>query len=386
MFPIENAFGIPSGKRKWENFFGFSVGDRREAPFFGFPDQLTNWLTNWIARISFSANLNGMSNRQPTVTSLGVAAGGAANKWAGGVLGLDGKIYGIPFSSSNILIIDPNTDTIITNLFNLGAAVSKFIGGCMGSNGRIYFIPNANAGFVELDYINKIVTTFGTTTGYAYGCLAQNDCIYTVGTDIVELNTRSKSITNFGSSGFTAGANLCPHPNGKLYGLSVDAGTTWAAGIEIDPINRTVVNFGAITTVANHAVGGQVASNGKIYFTASAGTTCVELDPYLKTLSTFGALGSSGTFKWQGSCMAPNGKIYGANRAASTALEIDPINKTATTFSSGLSTNTKVGIVLAPNNKAYVIPFTHTDVEVYDFSYLQSFGNDMYFSPYLNKL
>jgi hypothetical protein len=71
------------------------------------------------------------------------------DKWAGGVLGPDGKIYGIPRNYHRVLVIDPTTDTIdpdgISLEEELGAArfdEDKWTGGVLAPNGKIYCVPN----------------------------------------------------------------------------------------------------------------------------------------------------------------------------------------------------------------------------------------------------
>jgi hypothetical protein len=90
--------------------------------------------------------------RQANVYRFGVSAAsrdalGATltgnNKWFGGVLGPDGKIYGIPSDSTDILIIDPIAGTATRS--NMGATLtdtSKFVGGVLGPDGKIYGIPS----------------------------------------------------------------------------------------------------------------------------------------------------------------------------------------------------------------------------------------------------
>jgi hypothetical protein len=64
------------------------------------------------------------------------------SKWIGGVLGPDGKIYGIPYSATDILIIDPVAGTATRSA--LGATLTgtiKWGGGVLGPDGKIYGIP-----------------------------------------------------------------------------------------------------------------------------------------------------------------------------------------------------------------------------------------------------
>jgi hypothetical protein len=73
-------------------------------------------------------------------------------KWLGGVLGPDGKIYGIPFSSTDILIIDPVTSTATRSA--MGASLSgsgKWIGGVLGPDGKIYGIPHDSTDILRIE-------------------------------------------------------------------------------------------------------------------------------------------------------------------------------------------------------------------------------------------
>ena len=63
-------------------------------------------------------------------------------KWYGGVLGPDGKIYGIPCNSTSVLIIDPVAKTAdTTTIAGLSADTDKWFGGVLGPDGKIYGIP-----------------------------------------------------------------------------------------------------------------------------------------------------------------------------------------------------------------------------------------------------
>jgi hypothetical protein len=81
-----------------------------------------------------------------------------SNKWAGGVLGPDGKIYGIPRDYHSVLIIDPITDTADANGISLppGPPVypsdpDKWTGGVLAPNGKIYCVPNSADSVLIID-------------------------------------------------------------------------------------------------------------------------------------------------------------------------------------------------------------------------------------------
>eukprot|EP01051_Picozoa_sp_SAG22_P012596 SAG22_NODE_1325_length_4736_cov_5.253397_4_plen_303_part_00 len=78
-------------------------------------------------------------------TSLAGLGGGA--KWFGGVLGPDGRVYGMPSNAEAVVVVDPTamtTDT--TSLAGLGSGGAKWFGGVLGPDGRVYGMPsNAEA-------------------------------------------------------------------------------------------------------------------------------------------------------------------------------------------------------------------------------------------------
>ena len=71
-----------------------------------------------------------------------------AGKWFGGVLAPNGKIYGIPFDSDQILEIDPVTQTTV--LFGSLSGTSKWFGGVLAPNGKIYGIPYSSTSILEI--------------------------------------------------------------------------------------------------------------------------------------------------------------------------------------------------------------------------------------------
>jgi len=76
-----------------------------------------------------------------TRSTMGASLAGT-DKWIGGVLGPDGKIYGIPFNSTDILIIDPILGTATRSAMGASlAGTYKWYGGVLGPDGKIYGIP-----------------------------------------------------------------------------------------------------------------------------------------------------------------------------------------------------------------------------------------------------
>ena len=119
-------------------------------------------------------------------------------KWQGGVLGPDGKIYGIPYNSQTILIIDPVAGTATRT--DMGADLtgsSKWVGGVLGPDGKIYGMPLNSRDLLVIDPVAGTATRtvldgdFSGTSKWIGGVLAPNGVIYGVpyvSLDILALN------------------------------------------------------------------------------------------------------------------------------------------------------------------------------------------------------
>ena len=93
-----------------------------------------------------------------TRSDMGASLSGTG-KWSGGVLGSDGKIYCVPNSGTNILIIDPVTQTATRS--DMGASLSgdsKWFGGVLGSDGKIYCVPNNSTDILIIDPVTQTAT------------------------------------------------------------------------------------------------------------------------------------------------------------------------------------------------------------------------------------
>ena len=116
------------------------------------------------------------------------------NEWIGGVLAPNGKIYGIPANSTQVLEIDPVNQT--TNLFgSLSTSQNKWYGGVLAPNGKIYGIPTNSTQVLEIDPINQTTNLFGSLSGdqeWFSGVLAPNGKIYGIpfdSTQVLEISS-----------------------------------------------------------------------------------------------------------------------------------------------------------------------------------------------------
>jgi len=106
--------------------------------------------------------------------------GGQANKYSSGILAPNGKIYGLPgVYSSNVIEINPNTNTYITTSLTISSGTTrKCVGGTLGMDGKIYCSTD-NAGIIAI--INLEPTLSLTTISSPRGngtCLSPNGKIY----------------------------------------------------------------------------------------------------------------------------------------------------------------------------------------------------------------
>ena len=117
----------------------------------GFP----KWFLNNIEGIKFLSALQkfvtGKTFSQ-TINLFGSLSG--TFKWWGGVLAPNGKIYGIPYNSTQILEIDPEIGT--TTLFGSLGTGPKWVGGVLAPNGKIYGIPYNSTQILEIGLPQEI--------------------------------------------------------------------------------------------------------------------------------------------------------------------------------------------------------------------------------------
>eukprot|EP00056_Hartaetosiga_gracilis_P005012 m.80349 g.80349 ORF g.80349 m.80349 type:complete len:748 (-) comp12015_c0_seq2:137-2380(-) len=94
------------------------------------------------AILMFSTNTNSTdADVQDTVdfTSLTTTVG--TKKWQGGVLGVNGKVYGIPHFHTHVLVIDPTVHTVDFTTIRTTSSDGKWRGGVLSPHGRIIGIP-----------------------------------------------------------------------------------------------------------------------------------------------------------------------------------------------------------------------------------------------------
>jgi hypothetical protein len=328
---INITFTNPTGNANW---FGGVLAPN--GKIYGIPDSASGILIiDTLTDTTSSSNMGVQMGGDTSPTRL-------TNKWCGGVLAPNGKIYGIPHSnaSQNISILTIDTLTNTASASDRGIDFSdniKWIGGVLAPNGKIYGIPHNSTDILIIDTIADTVTRSamgadltGTQKWYG-GVLGSDGMIYGMpydSSDILIIDpvagtaTRNAMGANI-SAGTWQGGVLAP--NGKIYGCPRDGGSF----LVIDTITKTATlsSFGIVN--ANLSNGGVLAPNGKIYTIPEQGVVqgyrSYVIDTYNNTASIINLPIPAGSFLlYNGGVLALNGKIYTIPRYANRVLTITP--------------------------------------------------------------
>ena len=331
----------------------------------------------WVESGGFSHNhsITEALYSKATRSDMGVSLIGNT-KWRGGVLGNNGKIYGIPYSSVDILIIDPSAGSAIRT--TMGTCwTNTFNGGVLGNDGKIYGIPYGSTDILIINTsINSATcTTMGADLSgsgkWSGGVLGNDGKIYGIPTNatdilIIDPSTGSATRTTMGASlgGSGKWSEGVLGNDGKIYGIPTNATDI----LIIDPStgSATRTTMGASLTGTYKWMGGILGNNGKIYGIPHNATDILIIDPSTgsATRTTMGA-SLSGSNKWIGGVLGNDGKIYGIPHSSTDILIIDPNSGTATRSNMGTSL-TGAGKwregVLGNDGKIYGIPYLAEDI------------------------
>lgn len=309
----------------------------------------------------------------PIVTNFNTVPAGSG-KWYGGVLAPNGMIYGVPYSATTVLKINPTDDTF-TTFGSLPSTSFKWRGGVLAPNGMIYCAPLSSGNILKINPTNDTTSTITTGAGsYNGGVLAPNGHIYFIpdsSTSIIKINpttdTVSTVVSGLGAENKWGCAILAP--NGIIYAFPNFASTSVNANygiLRINPANDTVTHLFANTISNNPAVRcATLAANGKAYGSNSTQSTTTpiifEFDPTTETYNNVGNLLAAGTEMFSAVSTAVTNKIYFCPRTAGTINWYDYTNNTVVKTTQGAIASSKFsGFVLARNGSMYAIPDSAT--------------------------
>ena len=219
-------------------------------------------------------------------------------------------------------LVPPSTYQYVSSFGSVGAGNNKWAGGVLAPNGKIYCIPASSSQVLEIDPIKRTAFTFGflSPTGYSGGVLAPNGKIYGIpagAANILEIDTIRRTTSTFPVVGSYSGGG-CLAPNGKIYAAPYTISSNVPI-LVIDPIARTTSTFGSLG-LTQSCSGAVLSPNGRIYLIPTLGATSItEINPTNNSIISFGL---GGSYSYRGGVLAPNGKIYCVPWSSSSVLEI----------------------------------------------------------------
>lgn len=335
-----------------------------------------------------------------TVADTTVEGGGTyavGNKFLGGLLLPDGRVFCNPFQFVYGSIYDPLTDSFI-NTPNLIGATTNILGSVLLNNGNIYLIPSrlGITGVVYNPTTNTILTApTGAATAptasesYAGGVVMQDGRVFCVpsGATVARIYN---PVTNVLESPTITNGAFPGSPNAYSGGVLLADGRVFITPRGVgpakiyNPYTNEITNSGnSITVAVNSYFGGCLMPNGKVFCAPLAATVAKVFDPvtnlFEPDITGFGA-------GFLGATMLPNGNVFCAPHSTATSPKIyNPSTGVVTTAAGTYSvTNGWGGAVLMKDGRVFCIPYAATKSKIYGGG--GGFNQNVSLSSYYNKL
>lgn len=134
-----------------------------------------------------------------TSTTYSTGKGTGQGLCQGALTGADGKIYGVPWASSTVLRLDPDTGTV-DEPFTHGQGNNAYIGGVAAPNGNLYLAPFDADNVFEIDPIAGTSSTYSFSSNDEFvGAVSDTANVYFVpnaATSVLVLPTNATGGTN----------------------------------------------------------------------------------------------------------------------------------------------------------------------------------------------
>lgn len=239
-------------------------------------------------------------------------------KWRGGVLAPNGIIYAVPFvGSSDVLKIDTTNDTATTMGVTVPSGNGRYVSGSLAPNGKIYCTPNATTDVLVIDPISDTIATFPVTSplppagfagrrwgGSVYSPVTNKIYGFPESTnDILIIDPVTNTTSNMGISASLAGSYYSTgiiSPSGLIYSTPVFGPTDRI--IIINPMTNTVtLGMSSFPGSAQRWFGSVLAPNGKIYAVPQKATDVmiIETGPSDEFTSGIHHSGQQMTVPWE---------------------------------------------------------------------------------------
>jgi hypothetical protein len=308
----------------------------------------------------------------PDTNSVSSISGVIDRSWYGCVLYSNGKIYCVPYGATNVLIIDTNNDTIneteiqgLNNGVDIYGSSHKWAGGAFATNGKIYMVPMLENRILIVDPLSSITNLSGTFASATY-TEATKTLQCPGATFLTSLSVGDNVIITTTTNSYTGYVNSIT--SDTIVEFIYYLGGTLATPVNLlagDINNLQKTRKADITTISGLSgdwrnVGCVLAPNGKIYSVPHDNNWVTVIDTSNNTTTQISVPISFYGNNYRGGSLAPNGKIYCVPSNRQDVLVIDPTNDT-TSFINNIvlpSGNYKYnGSVLAPNGNVYGIPW-----------------------------
>ena len=253
---------------------------------------------------------------------------------------LDGKVYGLPFDASQLLVIDPERGTTST-AGNFGGAKYKWRVGVLAPDGRIFGIPYNHEAVLVIDPAAGGVTTLlplppaisRMPAKWNGGVLGNDGCIYAIpcnATAVLRIDPRCDGLTLFGECGKGPSKwrnGVLDPRSGAIFAAPFDA----SGVLMIDPTASTIRVIGALGAQKGKWADSALGGDGQIYACPHTAHGVLVFDPSRLTCTTVGNLTDSlppnAGSKMCGAyveCLSSGGAVVGVPVHATSALIITP--------------------------------------------------------------
>jgi hypothetical protein len=318
------------------------------------------------------------------------------DKWFGGALISNGKIYCMPMNSTNVLVIDSNKNTTYT--FGSLTTQRKWRGCVLAQNGKIYGVPSTavSVGIIDPDTDTISLMSGPTFIGvekWSGGVLSPiNGKIYCIPfntTDILIINPNNDTASLMGVSVTQKWDGGALASNGKIYCSPLTASNI----LVIDPTTDTISYIAIPLPLPPSGFGGRrwsgivySPSTDKLYCIPANTIDVLVIDPKTDTASYMGAtLSSSFGARWLSGILAPNGLIYCVPFETTQILVINPVDNTLELLPYIVPGYQQYGgAVLSQNGKIYGVPHKKSDVLIVETGPSSEFTAGLHYST--NKM
>jgi len=228
--------------------------------------------------------------------------GSDRKKWWGGVVDSDGIIYGVPHNANSILRYDPiqGRSTLIAEEHPLLASKFKFNGGVLGKDHQIYFMPSGAHKILKFDPTNE------------------DDPLIEIGSDLGDTPDK-----------FFGGV---VGPDGNVYGIPIVENRVLKITTRNDTMSFLPVEIvdSSASDIRFKWFGGALAKDGNIYACPFTMTRVLQINIKTQTTRLVGPDLGNDDAKWKGFVEGVDGFLYGIPFRFNKLLRFDPISHKAT--------------------------------------------------------